>query len=217
MVIARADIAGLVLAGGQGSRMGGLDKGLQAFRGRPLAAVALERLRPQAAPGQLAVSANRHQDRYATLGVPVLGDALPGHPGPLAGILAGLQWCGTPWLLAVPCDTPCFPPDLGARLAEAAMAAGTDIAMAAAPESVPPSPPTGGPVPMRVHPVACLLRAGLQDDLRRYLEGGGRKVLDWMGRHAPATAAFDRPGDDPNAFRNANTLDELHRLEADTA
>ncbi|WP_244160091.1 molybdenum cofactor guanylyltransferase MobA [Paracidovorax cattleyae] len=216
-MIGRADIAGMVLAGGQGSRMGGLDKGLQPFRGRPLAAVALERLRSQAAPGRLSVSANRHLDRYAALGVPVLGDALPGHPGPLAGLLAGLQWCGTPWLLAVPCDTPCFPLDLGARLAEAAMAAGADIAIAAAPESLPPGPSGAGPAPLRLHPVVCLLRADLQGDLRDYLNGGGRKVLDWMGRHALATATFDRPGNDPNAFRNANTLAELHRLEADTA
>lgn len=217
MVIRRADIAGIVLAGGQGARMGGLDKGLQPFRGRPLAAVALERLRPQAAPGKLSVSANRHLDRYAAFGIPVLGDALPGHPGPLAGLLAGLQWCDAPWLLAVPCDTPCFPLDLGARLAEAAMAAGADIAIAAAPDALPTGSPDAAPVPLRMHPVACLLRAGLQDDLRRYLDGGGRKVLDWMGRHVLATAAFDRPGDDPLAFRNANTLDELHRLEADTA
>ncbi len=217
MVIRRADIAGMVLAGGQGSRMGGLDKGLQPFRGRPLAATALERLRPQAAPGKLSVSANRHLDRYAAFGIPVLGDALPGHPGPLAGLLAGLQWCDAPWLLAVPCDTPCFPLDLGARLAEAAMAAGADIAIAAAPDALPTGSPDAAPVPLRMHPVACLLRAGLQDDLRRYLDGGGRKVLEWMGRHVLATAAFDRPGDDPLAFRNANTLDELHRLEADTA
>ncbi len=217
MVIRRADIAGMVLAGGQGSRMGGLDKGLQPFRGRPLAAVALERLRPQAAPGKLSVSANRHLDRYAAFGIPVLGDALPGHPGPLAGLLAGLQWCDAPWLLAVPCDTPCFPLDLGARLAEAAMAAGADIAIAAAPDALPTGAPDAAPVPLRMHPVACLLRAGLQDDLLRYLDGGGRKVLEWMGRHVLATAAFDRPGDDPLAFRNANTLDELHRLEADTA
>ncbi len=217
MVIRRADIAGIVLAGGQGARMGGLDKGLQPFRGRPLAAVALERLRPQAAPGKLSVSANRHLDRYAAFGIPVLGDALPGHPGPLAGLLAGLQWCDAPWLLAVPCDTPCFPLDLGARLAEAAMAAGADVAIAAAPDALPTGSPDAAPVPLRMHPVACLLRAGLQDDLRRYLDGGGRKVLEWMGRHVLATAAFDRPGDDPLAFRNANTLDELHRLEADTA
>ncbi len=217
MVIRRADIAGMVLAGGQGARMGGLDKGLQPFRGRPLAAVALERLRPQAAPGKLSVSANRHLDRYAAFGIPVLGDALPGHPGPLAGLLAGLQWCDAPWLLAVPCDTPCFPLDLGARLAEAAMAAGADIAIAAAPDALPTGSPDAAPVPLRMHPVACLLRAGQQDDLRRYLDGGGRKVLEWMGRHALATAAFDRLGDDPLAFRNANTLDELHRLEADTA
>ncbi len=217
MVIRRADIAGIVLAGGQGARMGGLDKGLQPFRGRPLAAVALERLRPQAAPGKLSVSANRHLDRYAAFGIPVLGDALPGHPGPLAGLLAGLQWCDAPWLLAVPCDTPCFPLDLCARLAEAAMAAGADVAIAAAPDALPTGSPDAAPVPLRMHPVACLLRAGLQDDLRRYLDGGGRKVLEWMGRHVLATAAFDRPGDDPLAFRNANTLDELHRLEADTA
>lgn len=216
MVIARTDIAGIVLAGGQGSRMGGLDKGLQDFHGRPLAALALERLRPQAAPGRLFLSANRNQERYSAFGVPVLGDAMPGHPGPLAGLLAGLEHCGTPWLLAVPCDTPRFPPDLGARLAEAAEAAGADIAIAAAPDAPDRS---GNPAPeaMRLHPACCLLRAGLQGDLCTYLAGGGRKVLAWMERHALATAVFDRPGDDPHAFRNANTLAELRLLEADTA
>lgn len=216
MVIARTDIAGIVLAGGQGSRMGGLDKGLQDFHGRPLAALALERLRPQAAPGRLFLSANRNQERYSAFGGPVLGDAMPGHPGPLAGLLAGLEHCGTPWLLAVPCDTPRFPPDLGARLAEAAEAAGADIAIAAAPDAPDRS---GNPVPeaVRLHPACCLLRAGLQGDLCTYLAGGGRKVLAWMERHALATAVFDRPGDDPHAFRNANTLAELRLLEADTA
>ena len=216
MTIARTDIAGIVLAGGQGSRMGGLDKGLQDFHGRPLAALAVERLRPQAAPGRLFLSANRNPERYAAFGVPVLGDGMPGHPGPLAGLLAGLEHGGTPWLLAVPCDTPRFPLDLGVRLAEAAEAAGADIAIAAAPEAPDRS---GDPVPeaVRLHPVCCLLRAGLHDDLRNYLAGGGRKVLAWMERHVLATAVFDRPGDDPHAFRNANTLAELRLLEAESA
>jgi len=219
MVIARTDIAGIVLAGGQGSRMGGRDKGLQDFHGRPLAALALERLCPQAAPGRLFLSANRNQARYAAFNVPVLGDAMPGHPGPLAGLLSGLAHCGTPWLLAVPCDTPRFPPDLGARLAEAAEAAGADIAIAAAPDApdAPGRSGASGPRAVRLHPACCLLRADLYDDLRSHLAGGGRKVLAWMERHALATAVFDRPGDDPHAFRNANTLAELRLLEADTA
>ncbi|WCM91329.1 molybdenum cofactor guanylyltransferase [Acidovorax sp. NCPPB 2350] len=213
-VIARADVTGLVLAGGQGTRMEGRDKGLQPFHGVPLASHALDRLRPQVAEGQLMVSANRHLDRYAAFGAPVIEDAMPGHPGPLAGMLAGLDRCATPWLLTVPCDVPRFPADLARRLAEAAAGARAPGAIAAAPET-----PAGGALataPLRRHPVACLLHASLRDDLRAYLAGGGRKVMDWMDRHGMAVAVFGQPGDDPHAFRNANTLAELHRLETDT-
>ena len=194
-------ITGLVLAGGQGSRMGGVDKGLQPFRGQPLALHALARLRPQVGP--VLLNANRNLGAYEAFGAPVLADTIAGYAGPLAGFLAGLRACATPWLLTVPCDTPLFPPDLAARLAQAVARAGAAIAMAAAPDA-------GA---LRRQPVFCLMRASLLPSLERFTHEGGRKVGQWVASHACAIAAFDQPGDDPRAFRNANTLAELHALE----
>lgn len=197
-MIDRQHITGLVLAGGRGSRMGGVDKGLQLHLGRPLALHALERLRPQV--GGLMVNANRHLDAYAAFGVPVHPDPLPEFPGPLAGLLAGLMHCRTPWLVTVPCDTPDFPADLVARLAEAAQAA--DIVMAASLED--------GAV--RTQPVFSLVRATLAADLRATLEAGERKVDRWTARHRMAVVTFDR-SEDAAAFFNANTPQELARLQ----
>src|SRR6218665_3131966 len=125
------DITGLVLCGGRGLRMGGVDKGLQRFLGLPLALHQLLRLQRQT--GACMINANRHLAAYESFGVPVWPDGLAGHAGPLAGFLAGLEHCRTRWLLTVPCDTPLFPPDLATRLAAAADRQGADIAMAAAP------------------------------------------------------------------------------------
>jgi molybdopterin-guanine dinucleotide biosynthesis protein A len=127
--IAATDITGLVLAGGRGTRMGGVDKGLQSHLGLPLALHTLLRLQPQV--GAVMINANRNLAAYEAMGAPVWPDALPDYPGPLAGMLAGLEHCETPWLLTVPCDTPGFPHDLAARLAQAAAAQDADIAMAA--------------------------------------------------------------------------------------
>lgn len=144
--ISRDDITGLVLAGGQGSRMGGVDKGLQLLDGQPLARLALQRLQPQV--GALLLSANRHQGDYEALAAPfhapVLADGLAGYAGPLAGFLAGLAHCATPWLLTVPCDSPRLPADLARRLADAAAREGADIAVACAPESATPGAPQIG-------------------------------------------------------------------------
>jgi molybdopterin-guanine dinucleotide biosynthesis protein A len=207
--IAPADITGLVLAGGRGARMGGIDKGLQPFHGEPLALHAIRRLRPQV--GALMVNANRNRAAYEAFGAPVWPDDLGDYPGPLAGFLSGLEHCATPWLLTVPCDTPLFPPDLAARLAEAAAAADAQVAMVAAPE------PTGAEADaapaLRPQPVFCLLRTDLRDSLRRYTEAGGRKVHAWTAQHRTVLVPFDRPGDAPQAFFNANTLPELHALE----
>ncbi|MFT4242257.1 MAG: molybdenum cofactor guanylyltransferase MobA [Acidovorax sp.] len=192
-MIERQHITGLVLAGGQGTRMGGVDKGLQAFRGQPLALHALRRLQPQV--GALMFSANRNLPAYQAFGAPVWPDE--GGEGPLAGFLAGLAHCATPWLLTVPCDTPFFPADLAARLAAAAHGDNADIATAAAQGGDP-------------QPVFCLLHARLRGDLADYLQGGGRKVRAWIARHRHTTARFD---DDPGAFANANTLAELRALE----
>jgi molybdenum cofactor guanylyltransferase len=191
----RDAVTGLVLAGGRGSRMGGVDKGLQPLRGEPLVRHALGRLAPQVGP--LMISANRHLDTYARFGVPVWPDEPPDYAGPLAGFLAGLSHCETPWLVTVPVDTPRFPEDLVARLAAVAQ----DIA-------VPVTTEAGQP---RRQPAFCLLRTALRDDLADFVRSGGRKIDDWLGRHA----TVDVPFDDPAAFFNANTLDELGRLEGE--
>ena len=203
--IAAADITGLLLAGGRGSRMGGVDKGLQLFNGEPLALHAIRRLGSQV--GQLIVNANRNLADYEAFGVPVWPDSLADYPGPLAGFLTGLEHCTTPWLLTVPCDTPLFPPDLAVRLAEAVAAENAEIAMVNAPEI------SEGEVVLRLQPVFCLLRADLRGSLQRYTEAGGRKVHAWTAQHRTVHVPFNRPGDAPDAFFNANTLAELHALE----
>jgi molybdenum cofactor guanylyltransferase len=204
--IAPDEITGLLLAGGRGSRMGGVDKGLQNFNGVPLAMHAVLRLGAQVGP--MMINANRNLAAYEAFGVPVLTDSLADFPGPLAGFLTGLENCETPFLLTVPCDTPRFPTDLAARLAEALKADDAEIAMVAAPDT------EGGAAPvLRPQPVFCLLRAHLHESLLRFTEAGGRKVQAWTAQHRTVLVPFDRPGDAPDAFFNANTLAELRALE----
>ena len=117
MKISPQHVTGLVLAGGRGTRMGGVDKGLQLFEGNPLALHALRRLQPQVAG--VAVNANRNLPAYEAFDAPVWPDGLADYPGPLAGFLSGLSHCPTPWLLTIPCDTPRFPTDLAERMIEA--------------------------------------------------------------------------------------------------
>ncbi len=198
MTIAREDITGLVLAGGRGSRMGGVDKGLQNHRGMPLSLPALLRLAPHV--GGLMLNAHRTLAASGSMGAPVWPDPLPDFPGPLAGLLAGLEHCDTPWLVTVPCDTPDFPADLVARLAAAAEAAGAEIAMAATLEEG----------QLRTQPVFCLLKASLSESLVRFLHEGGRKVDRWTAQHRLVEVRFD----DAAAFFNANTAEELARLQA---
>ncbi|RZA10988.1 MAG: molybdenum cofactor guanylyltransferase MobA [Lysobacteraceae bacterium] len=202
----RDTITGLVLAGGRGSRMGGIDKGLIDFDGAPLALRALQRLQPQV--GRAALSANRHLDRYREFGVPVWPDTLADFPGPLAGVLAGLTHCETSWLVTVACDTPRFPADLVARLAWAATHQPADIVMAASIGSAGLAQP---------EPAFCLLRCGLAEDLQAFLIEGGRRIQDWTERHRTVRAVFDQPFDDPLAFTNANTREELAALEKKAA
>lgn len=204
-MIATRDITGLILAGGRGTRMGGVDKGLQAFRGQPLALHTLRRLQPQV--GRVMISANRNLPVYETFGVPVWPDGLADYAGPLAGFLTGLEHCATPWLLTVPCDGPLFPPDLAGRLASAAAAQDADMAMVAAPEWQ-----DNGRTQLRTQPVFCLLRASLLESLRHFTREGGRKIQAWAAQQRCAIASFDQPGDDPLAFCNANTLAQLQTL-----
>lgn len=200
------DITGLVLAGGRGSRMGGVDKGLQNFHGTPLALNALMRLQMQEGGlvGDLMVNANRNLSAYEAFGTPVWPDTLDNFAGPLAGFLTGLERCETPWLLTVPCDSPRFPLDLARRLAQAFESPDTEIAMAAARED---------DGQWRSQPVFCLMKVDLLESLADFTRGGGRKIDHWTGQHRTVVVPFDRSGDDPLAFTNANTLDELHALE----
>lgn len=201
-----ADITGIVLAGGRGSRMGGADKGLQNFNGTPLALHTFLRLQMQV--GQVMVNANRNLSAYESFGAPVWPDGLADYAGPLAGFLTGLERCETPYLLTVPCDTPLFPPDLAQRLMQALQAQDADIAMPSAPEQG-----ADGSVSLRPQPVFCLLRCELLESLVKFTHQGGRKIDLWTAQHKVAVVPFDASGDDPQAFANANTLAELRTLE----
>lgn len=205
-MISSHQITGLVLAGGRGSRMGGADKGLQNFNGTPLALHALLRLQMQEGGlvGDQMINANRNLGAYEAFGVPVWPDTLNDYAGPLAGFMTGLERCESPYLLTVPCDTPLFPLDLAQRLAQAFEDEGTEIAMAAAREE---------DGQLRPQPVFCLMRLDLLESLMAFTQGGGRKIDRWTEQHRTVIVPFDRPGDDPRAFYNTNTLAELHALE----
>ena len=200
-----AEITGVILAGGRGSRMGGADKGLQNFNGVPLALHTLLRLAPQV--GEVMINANRNLAAYESFGVPVWPDAagLGEYSGPLAGFLTGLERCETPYLLTVPCDTPLFSEELVERLAQAMALEDADIAVVSAPEE---------DGQLRAQPVFCLLRTRLLESLMLFTTSGGRKIDAWTAQHKTVLVPFNLPGDDARAFFNANTLAELHQLEA---
>ena len=189
-MIERGHITGLVLAGGQGRRMGMVDKGLVELDGRPLVAHVLERLAPQVSC--VLVNANRNADRYRAFGHPVVSDAIGGYAGPLAGLHAGLAAASTPFVASVPCDSPFLPGDLVARLARALDAQPLDIAVART---------QGQP-----HPVFALVRSEVRAHLERFLAEGGRKIDAWYASLRTAEVPFD---DEADAFRNINTPAEL--------
>ncbi|MGF6275370.1 molybdopterin molybdotransferase [Massilia sp. UYP11] len=195
-------ISGLVLAGGRASRMGNVDKGLQPFRSSTMVEHVLARLRPQVGP--VAISANRNLDTYRAFDATVLpdeiADGVEPYPGPLAGLETGLRHCATPYLLAVPCDSPFLPPDLASRLFAALQEADADLAYAATRE---PGMRT------QAHPVFCLVRADRLPALTSYLVEGGRRVDGWYRDLKAVEVVFD----DTDAFRNINTLDELRGLD----
>lgn len=188
---------GVLLAGGLARRMGGGDKPLRLLGGRPLLAHVIERLRPQVAG--LVLNANGDPARFAAFGLPVVADSIPDYAGPLAGILAGLDWTAAqrpdcPMIATVATDAPFLPTDLVARMAQALAGEGADLACAA----------SGG----RTHPVIGLWPVRLRDDLRRALvDEGVRKVDVWTARYRLVQVAFpDRPVD---PFFNANRPDDL--------
>ncbi len=200
----------MVLAGGRGSRMGGVDKGLQNFNGTPLALHALLRLNLQSGGplGGTMINANRNLAAYEAFGAPVWPDEMADFAGPLAGFLTGLERCETPYLMTVPCDTPLFPLDLIERLVDAMNRNNADIGMVAAPEVN-----DAGVAQTRPQPVFSLMRIELMENLAEFIGKGGRKIDAWTALHQTVLVPFDLPGDNPRAFFNANTLAELHSLE----
>jgi molybdenum cofactor guanylyltransferase len=205
-VISSQDITAVILAGGRGARMGGVDKGLQNFKGMPLTLNALMRLSGQVA--NVLINANRNLSAYESFGADVWPDSITDYAGPLAGFLTGLERCETPYLLTVPCDTPFFPLDLAARLSLALIHNEAEIAMASAPEKNKDSI-----IQVRSQPVFCLMAIELLESLVRFTHGGGRKIDAWTAQHKTVLVPFDQAGDDPLAFANANTMPELIALE----
>ena len=206
-MVTPGSITGMVLAGGQGTRMGGVDKGLQVFRGAPLAMQALLRLSMQKGGwiGDTMINANRNIAAYESFGTQVWPDSLDGFAGPLAGFLTGLERCETQYLLTVPCDSPLFPFDLAERLALALNKESAEMAIAAAPE---------GDGQVRAQPVFSLMSIHLLESLTLFTQGGGRKIDAWTAQHKTVLVPFDLPHDDPRAFANANSIAELRALES---
>jgi molybdopterin-guanine dinucleotide biosynthesis protein A len=187
-------VTGVILAGGQGSRMGGIDKGLQLFRGKPMAAHAIERLAPQV--DELLVNANRNPEAYARFGHRVIADEIEGFAGPLAGFERGLAHARGELVVTAPCDSPFLPLDLVTRLRSALAAADAQLAVART-----------GPQP---HPVFSLMRRSVHASLRDFLARGERKIDRWYAALAVVEVAFD---DEADAFLNINTREELAGLE----
>jgi molybdopterin-guanine dinucleotide biosynthesis protein A len=181
-------ITGLLLAGGQGRRMGGVDKGLQLLRGKPMAQWALERLAPQV--DEVLINCNQNLEAYARFGHRLVPDEIGGFAGPLAGLHAGLKAASHPWVATVPCDSPFLPPDLVQRLKE--KIGDGDLAVAK----------TGD----QPHPVFSLVRKEVAANLEAFLRAGGRKIDAWYASLRTVEVSFD---DEADAFRNINTLEEL--------
>ena len=186
----RAQVSGIVLAGGQGRRMGGVDKGLVTLAGRPMVAHVLARFAPQV--DAIAINANQNLERYASFGYPVLPDAVGGFAGPLAGLHAGLTHATHALVATVPCDSPFLPKDLVARLAAALEAHAAQLAVAKTFD--------------QPHPVFCLVRRDVLPHLAAFLDAGGRKIDAWYATLAVVEVGFD---DEADAFRNINTAAEL--------
>jgi molybdopterin-guanine dinucleotide biosynthesis protein A len=188
-------ITGLILAGGRGSRMGNVDKGLQSFRGAPMILHAIMRMSPQT--GSLMINANQNLGPYEGFGLPVWPDQLSGFEGPLAGIQTGLMHCETEYMVTAPCDSPFLPDDLVSRLANAIGEA--DVAVAVTDDGERRQP----------HPVFCLMKASLLPHLTQFLQEGGRKIGAWYRSLDFVEVVFP----DEIAFRNINTLEELRQFE----
>ena len=188
-------VTGVVLAGGQGRRMGSVDKGLVVLDGRPMVRYVLERFAPQV--DEVLINANRHQEEYAALGHRVISDAIGGFAGPLAGLHVALGHAAHALVATVPCDSPFLPADLVSRLRAALEARNAQLAVARTFE--------------QPHPVFALVKKDVLPHLSRFLDAGGRKIDAWYATLSAIEVAFD---DEADAFRNINTAEELSAVGA---
>ena len=187
-------IAGVILAGGLGRRMGGVDKGLRLLRGKPMVEWVLERFEPQV--DDVLINANQHLDEYSVFGCRVIQDQIAGFAGPLAGLHAALSATSLPLVATVPCDSPFVPTDLVARLKNALLQQRADMATAR--------------TLTQPHPVFCVCRRTVLPQLAAFLADGGRKIEQWHGTLATVEVNFD---DQVEAFSNINTPEELAHFE----
>lgn len=190
-----APVTGVILAGGQGRRMGGVDKGLKLLEDKPMVEWAIERFAPQV--DELLINANQNLEAYARFGYRVIPDEIGGFAGPLAGLHRGLSAATHDIVATVPCDSPFLPHDLVARLYAALCEREAELAVARTGE--------------QPHPVFCLCRRGVLGSLTQFLESGGRKIDAWYAALAVTEVLFD---DEAEAFSNINTLDELRTAGA---
>ena len=196
-MITQQEITGLILAGGRGMRMGGVDKGLQTLQGKPMILHVIQRLQPQV--DRIMINANQNLDRYREFNFPVCADEKNDYAGPLAGMQAGLIHCETAYMLTAPCDTPMLPTDLVTQLATALEKSKADIAVANTKQHD------------RIHrqPVFCLMKKTVLTDLTAALERGVRKVDLWLAEKNVVDVVFDNE----TAFANINTLEELNHIQ----
>jgi molybdenum cofactor guanylyltransferase len=188
-------VTGVVLAGGQGRRMGGVDKGLKVLRGKPMVEWAIERFGPQV--DELLINANQNIDAYAAFGHRIIPDTIAGYAGPLAGLHRGLTEARYDLVATVPCDSPFLPSDLVSRLLARLDERGAELAVARTGE--------------QPHPVFCLCRKSVLGNLTAFLENGGRKIDAWYSALRVVEVPFD---DNPEAFSNINTEAELRDADA---
>ncbi len=201
-MIASKDITGLILAGGRAQRMGGIDKGLIPFLGKPLIESAIAKLQPQVQT--IIINANRNITKYASYGYPVIMDEQPDFSGPLAGFSVALKHCKTPYLLTSPCDSPLLPSNLAEVLIAEMVRGDFELVYASSKEA-------DGKI--WAQPVFCLMRSNLQESLSSFLSKGDLKIDRWFKELRSGTVIFE----DPQLFANVNTPEELKLLEEASA
>jgi molybdopterin-guanine dinucleotide biosynthesis protein A len=197
-MITSQHITGLILAGGRAQRMGGIDKGLISFHGKPLIESAISRLKPQVST--ILINANRSITKYSYYGYPVLMDETPDFSGPLAGFSVGLKHCKTPYLLTSPCDSPLLPINLAGTMAEELEDKNLELVYASSKEA-------DGTI--WAQPVFCLMKSNLHNSLTSFLSKGDLKIDRWFKELKSGTVVFENA----QAFSNVNTPDELAALE----